>query len=89
MATSLTLAALVGWQEIVLILLVVLLLFGGRKLPDMARGLGKGLREFKKAVHGMQDEIEDAGRAADSAPQEPQPYDEEGRPRDQDSPSST
>ncbi|RZL41212.1 MAG: twin-arginine translocase TatA/TatE family subunit, partial [Pedobacter sp.] len=38
-----------GGSEIVLILVVVLLLFGGKKLPELARGLGKGIREFKDA----------------------------------------
>ena len=45
---SSTLAFLNGW-EIVLILAVVLLLFGAAKLPKLARGLGEGIREFKKA----------------------------------------
>jgi sec-independent protein translocase protein TatA len=49
-----------GWPEIVVILLVILLLFGGRKLPELARGLGKGLREFKDAVRGAKNEFEDA-----------------------------
>ena len=38
-----------GW-ELILILAVVLLLFGARKLPDLARGLGQGIKEFKKAT---------------------------------------
>lgn len=38
----------IGWPEILLILLVVLLLFGAKRLPDLARSLGKSLREFKK-----------------------------------------
>ncbi len=43
------LAGMLGGWELVLILAVVLLLFGARKLPDLARGLGQGIREFKKA----------------------------------------
>ena len=39
-----------GPTELLIILAVVLLLFGGRKLPDLAKGLGEGLREFKKAT---------------------------------------
>ncbi len=39
-----------GHWEIILIVFVVLLLFGGKKFPEMAKGLGKGLREFKKSV---------------------------------------
>lgn len=41
---------ILGGQEILLILLVVLLLFGGRKIPELMKGLGKGIKEFKKAV---------------------------------------
>ncbi|MBC8204257.1 MAG: twin-arginine translocase TatA/TatE family subunit [FCB group bacterium] len=48
---------MIGSTEIILILLVVLLLFGGKKIPEFARGLGKGLREFKRAVREVKDEI--------------------------------
>ena len=50
----------IGWPEIVIILVVILLLFGGRKLPELAKGLGKGLRLFKKEVRGVKDEVESA-----------------------------
>ncbi|MCX7994188.1 MAG: twin-arginine translocase TatA/TatE family subunit [candidate division WOR-3 bacterium] len=43
-----------GWQEILLILLIVLLLFGARKIPELARSLGKGVREFKKGLHEIE-----------------------------------
>ena len=43
-----TLLAMLGWPEIMGILLVVLLLFGAKKIPDLARGLGNGIKEFKK-----------------------------------------
>jgi sec-independent protein translocase protein TatA len=39
-----------GFQELLIILVVVLVLFGGRKLPELAKGLGQGMREFKKAT---------------------------------------
>lgn len=48
-----------GPWEIVIIVLAILLLFGGKKLPELARGLGKGLREFKKELKGTKDEIKD------------------------------
>lgn len=46
-----------GGSEIILILVVVLLMFGGKKLPELARGLGKGIREFKDASEGVKREI--------------------------------
>jgi sec-independent protein translocase protein TatA len=46
-----------GGGEVMLILAVVLLLFGGKKLPELARGLGKGLRDFKDASEGVKREI--------------------------------
>ncbi len=47
----------IGPQEILVILLIVLLLFGAKKIPEVARGLGKGIREFKKAAKDIQDEV--------------------------------
>jgi sec-independent protein translocase protein TatA len=46
-----------GAQELLLILLVVLLLFGAKRIPEIARGLGKGMSEFKKAMHETQNEL--------------------------------
>ena len=47
----------IGAQELLLILLIVLLLFGARRIPEIAQGLGKGIREFKKAMRDTQEEI--------------------------------
>jgi len=47
-----------GATEIILIVLVILLFFGAKKLPELAQGLGKGIREFKKATREIQDDIE-------------------------------
>jgi sec-independent protein translocase protein TatA len=44
-----------GAQELLLILLIALFFFGGEKLPDIAKGLGQGLREFKRASEGKMD----------------------------------
>lgn len=49
----------IGTQEMILIVIVILLLFGGKKLPELARGLGKGIREFKDASEGIKREISD------------------------------
>ena len=49
----------IGWQEILLILLIALLLFGAKKIPDLARGLGKGIKEFKKGMREIDTPIED------------------------------
>ncbi len=50
--------AMLNTPEIFLILAVVLVLFGAKKLPELARGLGQGLKEFKKASRDMTDEIQ-------------------------------
>ena len=47
----------IGTQEILLILLVVLLFFGGRKIPELMRGLGKGIRTFKEGMNSVEKEI--------------------------------
>lgn len=47
-----------GGGEWITIGIVILVLFGGRKIPELARGLGKGIREFNDAKKGVQDEIE-------------------------------
>jgi sec-independent protein translocase protein TatA len=52
----------IGAPEIMIILLIVLLLFGSKRIPELARGLGKGLRQFKDATQGLQSEIENSAR---------------------------
>ncbi|MCL2293323.1 MAG: twin-arginine translocase TatA/TatE family subunit [Spirochaetes bacterium] len=51
--------AMVGVQELLIILFIVLILFGAKKIPDLARGLGTALREFKKATKDIDIEIDD------------------------------
>ncbi|MEE0869967.1 MAG: twin-arginine translocase TatA/TatE family subunit [Bacteroidaceae bacterium] len=48
----------IGFQEIVVIALVVLLLFGGKKIPELMKGLGKGVRSFKDGMNGKDDASE-------------------------------
>ena len=47
----------IGFTEILLIALVVLLFFGGKKIPELMKGLGKGVKSFKDGVKGVEDEI--------------------------------
>ena len=55
----------IGMQEVLLIALVVLLFFGGKKIPELMEGIGKGVRSFKDGVNGIEKEIE-----ADSKPED-------------------
>lgn len=48
----------IGMQEVLLIALVVLLFFGGRKIPELMKGLGKGVRSFKEGMNGLERDIE-------------------------------
>lgn len=49
----------IGPWQVVLVLLIVLLLFGGKKLPELMKGIGKGMREFKNATKGDNKGVED------------------------------
>ena len=49
----------IGYQELGVIFLLVFLLFGGKKIPEIARGIATGLREFKSAARGVYDENEE------------------------------
>jgi sec-independent protein translocase protein TatA len=48
----------IGGSELFLILLVILVFFGAKKLPELAKGLGQGIREFRKAAKDVQDEVD-------------------------------
>ena len=51
-----------GGGEVTVIVLVILLFFGSKKIPELARGLGRGMREFKDATQGIQREIEESSK---------------------------
>lgn len=55
-------AGMIGGQELLLILLAVLILFGAKKIPEFARGLGQGIKEFRRASREIQEEIERAAQ---------------------------
>jgi|WetSurMetagenome_2_1015567.scaffolds.fasta_scaffold1279846_1 sec-independent protein translocase protein TatA len=63
-----------GTQEIILIALVVLIFFGGRKIPELMRGIGKGVKSFKDGMKGVDEEIKEpdkttSGDEKDKSPQ--------------------
>lgn len=47
----------IGTTEIILIVLAILILFGAKKIPELAQGIGKGMKEFKKALRDVEDDI--------------------------------
>ena len=49
----------IGYHEILLIALIVLLIFGGRKIPELMRGLGKGVKNFKDGMNGKDEEVKE------------------------------
>lgn len=49
----------IGWQEFLVILLIVLLLFGGKKIPELMRGLGKGVKTFKEGMKEVEGDVEE------------------------------
>ncbi len=62
-----------GGGELIIILVIVLILFGAKRIPEIAQGLGKGIREFKKSVKDVQTEIdidEKSGRKIEEATKE-------------------
>ena len=48
----------IGWGEVIVIMIVILLLFGARRIPEVMRSLGQGVREFKKSMNEVTSEIE-------------------------------
>ncbi len=54
----------IGPWQIIIIILAIIILFGGKKIPEIARGLGLGLKEFKKATNEIKDEVKNASESA-------------------------
>lgn len=61
-----------GGSEWIFIVIIALLLFGGKKIPELMRGLGRGIREFNDAKSNVRSEIEEGIREKDSQPKQPQ-----------------
>jgi len=58
-----TIAAMLGTPEIILIVVAILLIFGGKKIPELMRGLGKGVKEFKEGKDGVDgDQVDPSNR---------------------------
>ena len=64
-------AAFLGGWEWVIVILAVLLLFGAKKIPELARGLGTGIKEFKKATREVTEEVQNAASETPSQPAKP------------------
>lgn len=62
---------MIGAPEIIFIVLIVLLLFGGKKIPELMRGLGKGVKSFKQGMSEMEEEIKKPLEAEEKRPLQP------------------
>ena len=74
------LAWAVGWQEILVIVVVVLILFGGRKIPELARGIGRGMREFKREMRGVREDLDEAMKEDEEEEPRPRPKKKRKKP---------
>ena len=57
----------IGTTEVIIIAVIVLVFFGAKRIPELARGLGQGIKEFRQASRDIKKEIEDSSRDIDSA----------------------
>lgn len=68
--TMLTYPLMFGTWEIVLIVLVIVLLFGGKKIPELMKGVGKGVKSFKEGMNEVEKEIKDVDATVDNKKEE-------------------
>lgn len=76
MQLSSIIIGVLGGQEIVLILIVILVLFGGKKIPELMRGLGRGVGEYNKAKSEVLDELNNAAKTTEEKPKTTDPKEE-------------
>lgn len=62
---------MLGTQEIIIIALIILLLFGGKKIPELMKGLGKGVKSFKDEMNGIENDLSSDKTNADNKEQSP------------------
>ena len=63
----------IGIGEILLVMVFIIVFFGAKKIPDIAKGLGAGIREFRKAARDIQQEVEQSSKQADEKETKEQP----------------
>jgi len=66
----------IGWQGAIIILVVLLVIFGPKRLPEMGRSLGRGMREFKDSITGKDDEPPELPRTTEDEPVTRRPRDD-------------
>jgi len=69
----------VGPPEIIVLVLLIVLLFGAKKLPEIGRGMGKGIREFRDATKGIGDDVKAGIEGEEKKPPEPTAKDDRGQ----------
>lgn len=74
-----------GPQQLIIILVIVLLLFGAKKIPELAKGLGTGMREFRKGASGEIEEDKDSESKSESSSSDDSARDDEPRAEDESS----
>ena len=52
----------IGWTEVLIIALIVLLLFGAKKIPELMKGMGKGVKSFKDGMNGKDDDLDELNK---------------------------
>ena len=76
MLTTVLFLGSIGFWEIVLLVLVFLLLFGGKKIPELMEGLGKGVKSFRKGVNAVEKEVDEVKKEIESTAEEEEKKDE-------------